>query len=106
MYEAETAERQADLQLQSAKAQYKMAEAAVATATAQLAQIDYSHADRGRLERTDLPTGTNPFCRHGGGRGRRCAAQLQAVVWLAVADAQRLKPKQAVSVHACGSSHG
>ena len=32
------------------------------------------------------------------------AAQLQAVVWLGVADARRLKPKQAVTVHPCGSS--
>ena len=32
------------------------------------------------------------------------AGQLQAVIWLTVSDARRLKPKQAASVRPCGSS--
>ena len=103
MYEIETAERQADLQLQAAKAQYKMAEAAVATATAQLAQLTIRSPIAGVLNGLTCQLGQTLAVGTAVGNVVD-AAQLQAVVWLAVADARRLKPKLAVTVHPCGSS--
>jgi RND family efflux transporter MFP subunit len=103
MSETETAERQADLQLQSAKAQYKMAEAAVATATAQLAQLTIRTPIAGTLNSLNCQLGQTLSVGTSVGEVVD-AAQLQAVVWIAVADARRMKPKQAVTVHACGSS--
>lgn len=103
MYEIETAQQQADLQLQSAKAQYKMAEAAVATATAQLAQLTIHTPIAGVLNGLTCQLGQTLSVGTAVGEVVD-AAQLQAVVWLAVDDARQLKPKQAVTVHPCGSS--
>ncbi len=103
MYEIEVAERQADLQLQAAKAQSKMAEAAVATATAQLAQLTVRTPIAGTLNSLTCQLGQTLSV--GAASGEVVdATQLQAVVWIAVAEAKRLKPKQAVAVRGCGSS--
>ena len=103
MYELETARQQADLQVQAAKAQSKMADAAVATAKAQLAQLTIRTPIAGVLNELTCQLGQTLAV--GTSVGEVVDAhQLQAVVWLAVADAQRLKPRQAAAVRACGSS--
>lgn len=103
MYDAETAERQADLQVQTAKAQFKMAEAAIATANAQLAQLTIRTPIAGVLNELTCHLGQTLAVGTSVGEVVD-AGQLLAVIWLTVSDAQRLKPKQAAAVRPCGSS--
>ena len=103
MYDAETAEQQADLQVQAAKAQYKMAEAAIATANAQLAQLTIRTPIAGILNELTCQLGQTLAVGTSVGEVVD-AAQLQAVIWLTVADAKRLKPKQIAAVRPCDSS--
>ena len=103
MYDAESAQQQTDLQVQTAKAQYKMAEAAIATAKAQLAQLTIRTPIAGVLNELTCQLGQTLAVGTSVGEVVD-AGQLQAVVWLAVADAQRLKPKQTAAVRPCGSS--
>jgi RND family efflux transporter MFP subunit len=103
LYDAESAQQQADLQLQTAKAQHQMAAAAIVTAKAQLAQLTIRTPIAGVLNNLTCQLGQTLAV--GASVGEIVdAGQLQAVVWLTVDDARRLKPTQAASVRACGSS--
>jgi RND family efflux transporter MFP subunit len=103
MFDADSAEQQADLQWKTAKAQYQTVEAAIATAKAQLAQLTIRTPIAGILNGLTCQLGQTLAV--GASIGEIVdAGQLQAAIWLTVADAQRLKPKQAAVIRPCGSS--
>ena len=119
MYEAESALRQADLQAKSARAQYQVlmlrprpqaiaeaktridvAQAAVDTAKAQLAQLTIRAPIAGILDSLTCQLGQTLSV--GATVGEVVDSRLlYVVVWLSVADAQRVKPGQAAQVHVC-----
>ncbi len=103
LYDAEMAQRQAELQLKVAKVQYQMADAAVATAKSQIAQLTIRTPISGVLNGLTCQLGQTLSV--GAAIGEVVdAGRIQAVLWMTVADARQVKPQQAANVRPCGSS--
>jgi multidrug efflux system membrane fusion protein len=126
MYEAESALRQARLQLRTAQSQYEvlmlrprpqalaeaktridMAQAAVDTAKAQIEQLTIRAPIAGVLNSLTCQLGQTLSVGTAVGEVVD-SRQLNVVVWLSVADAQRVEAEQAAQICACdaaGQSH-